>query len=141
MSDNKLDFSKARHQDVLWSDKHGEVTFLDHIVSDSVYPLRARDSCGTVRRWNWMGFLPGRHRSNDLHWSRPQFEEPPPPKRLVKRWVVLLWSASERRLYLAGREMYPTLYSTLKEAEGYGARATAIAEVEVEEWMAAAQST
>lgn len=82
MSDSKLDFSKARPGDVLWSDKHGEVTFLDHIVSDSVYPLRARDSCGTVRRWNWMGFLPGRHISNDLHWSRPQFEEPPPPKRM-----------------------------------------------------------
>lgn len=99
MSDSKLDFSKARPGDVLWSDMFGDVTYgLQERRSDGVLMVYCRTAAGRVNSWLANGDYAEDAATNDLHWSRPVFEEPPPPKRMKKirierRIHVTKWGA------------------------------------------------
>lgn len=83
MSDSKLDFSKARPGDVLWSDRFGSVTFRRK-VEGVIYSVQCEVRPGISLSWTNEGWFADGEATNDLHWSRPVFEEHLPPKRMAK---------------------------------------------------------
>lgn len=86
------DFSKARHGDrvFVWdgpvADEHDKNASIDR-TDGMDYPVLVTIDEGKRRSFTFTGYEFEDNPMPALFWSKPDFDPPPPPKRMKKVWV------------------------------------------------------